>query len=538
MSLTILGMGRRRMRRASAATAMALLVAGAVGGCRRTGRDALEPLPEVPLLGLEAAASREIAARIAKCEKSRLDRAVPDAEVAAACGAAGRILHAYQRLDAAAVAYGDAALVAPRDPRWPYLLGLVYADRGRTKEAVSSLERAAALAAETPEAPLVDLALARAHAREGRFAASRAAAERALGKRPDLAAAWVAAAEAAAALGDHFGAVRGYQAALRLQPFATKLHGPLAVELQRAGRGGEAREHERRRGEGTILIDDPWLSAVAAERRDAAALNDLASRAFELGDFAVAADAFAEVASRRPADPLAHVNLGSALHRLGREAEAEREYREALRLDPRSLLAHFNLGVVLAATGREEEAVAEYRAALAVDATARDARLNLANGLRRLGRFAEALAEYERVAAEEPGRVGAWVGQAVCLARLDRAAEALARVRRGLVAAPGDRGLLRAAARLTACGPLRDAKRDGEVLALAQQLASMGATADALETVAMAAAASGDFTTARVRQETAIRALPPNATPRQRERLARQLDRYRRSERCADPGLD
>ncbi len=529
------GVAHHHVTRVASAAAVALLLAGALAACRRGGRDATEPLPQVPLSGLEETAAREIAARIAKCEKARLDRAVPDTEVAAACGGAGKILHAYERLDAAAVAYRDAELVAPGDPRWPYLLAAVESGRGRTKEAMSSLERAAKLA---PESAVVDLALAQAHAREGRFAASRTAAERALGKRADLAAAWVASAEAAAALGDHLGAVRGYEAALRLQPFATKLHGPLAVELQRAGRGEEAREHERQRGSGTILIDDPWLAEVAAERRDAGALNDSASRAFELGDFAAAARGFAAVVSRRPDDALAHVNLGSALHRLGREAEAEREYREALRLDPRSLLAHFNLGVVLAATRRDEEAVTEYRAALAVDAGAHDARLNLANGLRRLGRFADALAEYERVGQEEPGRAGAWVGQAVCLARLDRAADAMARVRSGLVATPGDRGLLRAAARLTACGTARDAAKDRQVLALSQQLAAMGAGADAIETVAMAAAASGDFAAAVARQQAAIAALSPTAAARQRDRLARQLERYRRGERCVDPGLD
>ena len=526
---------RRRLALAGWATAMAVLLATAPAGCRRGGRDALEPLPEAPLTGLEPAASRDVAVRIERCEKARLDRAVPDAEVATACGAAGKVLHAYERLDAAAVAYRDAALVAPGDPRWPYLLAVVESGRGRTKEAISSLERAAKLA---PEAAVVDLALAQALAREGRFAESRAAAERALGKRADLAAAWVAAAEAAAASGDHFAAAHAYESALRLQPFATKLHGPLAVELQRTGRGEEAREHERRRGEGTILIDDPWLTEVAAERRDAAALDDLGSRAFELGDFATAAKAFADVVSRRPADALARVNLGSALHRLGREAEAEREYREALRLDPRSLLAHFNLGVVLAATGREEAAVGEYRAALAADANARDARLNLANALRRLGRFAEALAEYERVATEEPGRAGAWVGQAVCLVRLDRAADARARVRSGLVASPADRGLLRVVARLQACGPGGDAGRDRQVLALAQQLAATAPSVDALETVAMAAAASGDFAAAATRQQAAIASLPADAPPRQRERLTRQLERYRRGERCADPGLD
>src|SRR5688572_17035722 len=69
-------------------------------------------------------------------------RAAPrDAERA---GRLGMLLHAHDRLDAAAVCYERARLLAPSDYRWLYLSGVVEASQSRHKEAAELFRKALA----------------------------------------------------------------------------------------------------------------------------------------------------------------------------------------------------------------------------------------------------------------------------------------------------------------------------------------------------------------------------------------------------------
>lgn len=116
-------------------------------------------------------------------------------------------------------------------------------------------------------------------------------------------------------------------------------YGPRGVEQPGLAREAEdtaaelgegARQRRRRRGVvGALGLALLVAGSATAQGRDA-------TRRYEAGDLAAAAEGFAALASRDPGAAAHWYNLGAARYRLGEDAAAAAAWRTALRLEPRA----------------------------------------------------------------------------------------------------------------------------------------------------------------------------------------------------------
>ena len=90
-------------------------------------------------------------------------------------------------------------------------------------------------------------------------------------------------------------------------------------------------------------------------------LFDQGQRAFLIGRFVTAANAFAGAVRAAPAMPEAHYNLALAQENVGQYNLAMRHYQEALRLDPYFKEAYFNLAILYERFGRLPEAIIAWK---------------------------------------------------------------------------------------------------------------------------------------------------------------------------------
>ena len=112
-------------RSASAFVFIALLVSG----CGEPKRD-LVPVPVSDSADLEPSVRTALAR--ARAEFDRVANNKPtNAELADAYGELAMTYHAQSIVPPAEAAYSNARVLAPRDKRWPYLLGHLYNDSSR-----------------------------------------------------------------------------------------------------------------------------------------------------------------------------------------------------------------------------------------------------------------------------------------------------------------------------------------------------------------------------------------------------------------------
>jgi tetratricopeptide (TPR) repeat protein len=88
--------------------------------------------------------------------------------------------------------------------------------------------------------------------------------------------------------------------------------------------------------------------------------------AYEAGDFATAAERFAEVANADPEHVKALINWGAALASSGQPLEAISKYQQALARDPNNAAAYYNWGVALERLRKHAEAIEKYERAVAL----------------------------------------------------------------------------------------------------------------------------------------------------------------------------
>ncbi len=214
---------------------LALLVA------TTTAPQELLPIPDPSLLGMEAAVQEQLSEGLAEL-RSLIAGGESDAELAEAYGGMGQIYLAYDLVAPAEPCLRNAHRLAPRDFRWPYLLGALFQTARRLDQAVPSYGNALALEpndiAALIRAGNVHLARdepepARAYFERALTASPRRGADETPGPR---AAALAGLGKAAAALGEHQAAVGHFEAALAEQPEASSLHYPLAIAYRELGR--------------------------------------------------------------------------------------------------------------------------------------------------------------------------------------------------------------------------------------------------------------------------------------------------------------
>lgn len=220
------------------------------------------------------------------------------------------------------------------------------------------------------------------------------------------------------------------------------------AHLNRAVAAANARWHDK-----AIAAADDGLKRFPGEARL------LATRALALknaGRIEESLDAFAVAVAADPGRALTRHNQGVALRAAFRFDEACEAYAAAERLGMKGAQFHSNWAAATLEAGHVDEAADLYRKALSEDPKHEESR----KGLTRLAieyRGGEAaFAHYEEVAREKPNEPGAWLDWAMALIVNRRTVEAEAVAERALAAHPGNRQLR--AVRSYARGLLGDAE--------------------------------------------------------------------------------
>ena len=380
-------------------------------------------LPQLPIETFPAAAREAI-------EKDyRRSTARPDD--AAAIGALGRTLQAWDLWEPAHQAYARAHALAPRVFEWPYLDAVVLQRLAKYQEVTARLREALAI---DPAylAARVRLAEALLEAGEPQESARRFAE---LSKEPAAEpAAKTGLGRIAAAEGRHEEAITQFERAVALFPELGAAHYGLARSYRALGRAADAEralQQYKRYGAAWPRIEDPILDTISALRNDARADLHRGIALVATGDLDGAISAH-EAALRLDSSLVqAHANLVSLYGRKQNWPKAEAHYRSAvaaglshadlyydyglvqamqqkwteasdayrraIAINPLHVNARINLGQILERTRDFEAAAVEYREAVAAQPTMRLSRFNLGRMLLALGRADEAIVEFERV---------------------------------------------------------------------------------------------------------------------------------------------
>ncbi len=389
-----------------------LLIAGSIA--LEQSAQPLRPLP----LATYPPAMREVLSRA-----DREARAHP--ADAAAVGALGRVLHAWEQWEPAHDVYTHAAALAPRTFEWQYLDACVLQRLARHDEAVTRLRSAVAIAADYLPARV---RLAESLLEAGQINESRTLFKALLGEPAAEPAARFGLGRLAALEGNHVEAVASFDRALALFPEWGAANYALALSLRALGRREEAgRAIERQAQYGTRWppMEDGVLARVAGERDDGTSRLRRAQAMADAGDLAGAAAENEAALTRDPSLSVAHERLVTLYGRLGQWDKADVHHREAVRAGYNLADVHYDYGVLLTQQGKWDLAAEAYRRACRINPGHAQAHNNLGQLLERTRQFDAALDEYRLAIESQPTFRLARFNAGRALVALGRPAEAV-----------------------------------------------------------------------------------------------------------------
>jgi tetratricopeptide (TPR) repeat protein len=499
------------------------LIALFVSGCGEPKRE-LVPVPTSDAADLEPSVRTALAR--ARAEFDRVANNKPTtAELADAYGELAMTYHAQSIVPPAEAAYSNARALAPRDKRWPYLLGHLYNDSSRVADAIVALE--AALALDSRDAPTL-YSLGEVYLQHGDFDKAQTMylqLESDADMRP---AALTGLGKVALAKHEYKEAVRYLEEALKLSPGSTRLRQPLAMAYRGLGDRVNAEQNLRQyAASGTEPgVVDPLADALGAKVAASRSLLRRGQRFGNAGRFDLAEPAFRAAVQADPSNAEAIANLGISLANLGRIDEAQQRLIESLALDDTSVFAHLSLGVILDRQGLDQRAITQYSAALSRDPTNLQALVYLADVKMRLGSVEDAIKLYRKAADQMPDSSRMQLSLAMANIRAGHYGDARKVLEAVLKAQPANPEIINALARLLATAP-EGALRDGtRALALAKPLFESTKNPDIGQTYAMALAETGDFDHAALLQRETIIVFEHTGRAAEKPFLQRNLARY------------
>ncbi len=490
---------RRRLVAALLLGLCTLAVAAPLSEVPEPWADRIVPIPEQRLAELEAAS----AARIRET-RSRLNTmlAAADtkvAELAAVYGRLGALYAAYRLYAGAELAFGNARALDPQDFRWTYYAAHLALEQGEAQQALGYLAEATQI---DPGYPT--LALRRGEALLGlnRLGEARTAYAQAAGVADLRAAGLYGLAQIDLLERDWAGAAAKYREVLSLQPGADAAQYPLGQALVRLGQRDQARGHLARRGVSKPDYPDALVDELRSLQAGASFHFEEALGAVKRLDYAAAATAFAEGLSADPANARARTSYARALWLSGRQEEAEAELRRAVADGPEEILPRFLLAVVHDAAEDAASAYAGYRQVLAIDPEHEGALSYSANLSLRQGDYASAAAGFERAIAagvtQMPVFVHYWGGLLHAGTDDSVLRDKLLTFDQRFPEPPVFRYLL---ARLLATSTDPGVADDARALEIATKLHASQPSPPNTELLALALAASGEFTQAQGLQQ-------------------------------------
>jgi tetratricopeptide (TPR) repeat protein len=512
-------------RLASVRSGCIALIAALAVGCQDPRRE-LVPVPIPDASDLEPSVRTALAR--ARAQFDQVAQGKPKAVVLG--NAYGELAMTYQAqslVPPAEAAYANARTLAPRDKRWPYLLGHLYNDASRVPEAIAAFE--AALALDGQDGPTL-LSLGEAYLQYGDFDKAQTMYSTLESNRDARAAALAGLGKVALARHHYEDAVHYLEEALGSSPGSARLRQPLAMAYQGLGEHAKAEENLRQFVVGGMEpgIVDPVADALDAKVAASHALVRRGQRFGKVGRFDLAEPAFRAAVEADPSNADAVANLGISLANLGRIKEAQRRLSESLSLDDANALAHFSLGVVLDRQGLDQPAMEQYEAALERDPTNVQASVYLADAKMRVGLAEDAAALYQRALEQAPESLRMQLSLSMADVKAGHYAAARAGLELALKAHPGTPEVINTLARILATAPTA-AVRDGpRALRLARTLFETRRHPDVGETYAMALAETGDFKQAAVLQRETIIVSEHTVGESEKSFLQKNLARYER----------
>ena len=338
-------------------------------------------------------------------------------DLAEAYGDLARLLVAAQLGHAAQTAFRHAEVLAPSDPRWPYLLGHAFRSAGELRRAISAFERALEI---DPSDVTILVWLAETHLDDGRASEAGELFLKAAAALPSSAAPRFGAGRAAFARQSYTEAVDYFEAALALEPGASAIRYPLAITYRTLGDSETARAHLQQRGDVWPVLDDPLMERQPELLETVTAFELRGLDALAASNWEAAAAAFRGGLDLKPDDPALRHRLGTALYAAGNVVGAVEEFEEVLRRSPDFTGAHVTLGTILSVQGQYDQAIERFAVALESDPNSVAGRFGLAEVLRVSGQSEDSLPHYERVIQLDPTLAEAWIGRVAALITLQR----------------------------------------------------------------------------------------------------------------------
>jgi tetratricopeptide (TPR) repeat protein len=348
---------------------------------------------------------------------------VNNPRVADAWGRLGMVLLANGFFTEADPALARAEQLDPRDPRWPYLRGMVLR-RGNPDEAIPHLRRAADLARE--HTGPVQLRLAETLLEQGRSGEADALFRRLVEDHPDNPRVHLGLARLAFERGDFPESLRHLQRCAG-NPYARKAAAALRAEVyQRQGDPRAARE-ARRAVDLSADPDwpDPVLDEALALQAGRKALLDRATQLLGQRRTAEGLALFRQAVRDYPKSEKAWLSLGWALLEVGDVTRAVEALQRALDLKADLAEGHFYLGIARARQGELHGAADAFRKAAVARPGYAVASYNLGQCLKGVGDRRGALDAFRSAVRHRPNYPEAHAGLAGLLIQEGRPAEAL-----------------------------------------------------------------------------------------------------------------
>lgn len=389
-------------------------------------------IPAVVVPGMDPAVARLLEETRAVVERDRTS--------GEAWGRFGSALMQYELLGEAGMVFAEAARLAPREPRWPYLHGLMLLNH-QPALALELLRRSVELAPVEPDMPR--LRLAQFLAERGEWARSETEFRNLLRRQPAHPLAALGLARLEHRRGNLAEAVR-LLGACREDPHARRSAHELLAALERA-RGDEAAARVLARAGAGLPPDHPWPDpfwAEAARFRVGLKLRLADANALlDVGEPAAAIPALAGITRDYPGDPDGWYLLGWALLQAPDPTDpggAERALREHLRRAPDSPKGHAQLAVALLAQRRYAEALPTLDTARRLKPTWREVHSNLGFARVQLGQWAEAEQHYRDALECDPNHLPSHTALAELLLRRGATEEARRILQAAALLAPDD----------------------------------------------------------------------------------------------------
>lgn len=510
--------------------AVLLLISGGASGQAAQGTAELELVPHPDLAQLKPEVRERLQPAVDYFRKQRAT--LEGRQLGLAYGRMGINYLAHEQQEAAAACLRNAAVLDPKNPRWPYLLGVDYEQTGFLDKAVDSYRESLVL--DRRYLPGY-IRLGRVLLELDRLTEAEASFQVVLNVVPDDAAALAGAGRVAFEQGEYDKAVEFFQQALAKDPEASALHYRLGQTYRELGQTDKARAELEQAGERIPTVEDPLLAYVEAHVRGAEHYLEAAAKAEAAGQPTAAMKFYDIATSIDPTNTDALVKLGELQGAAGDVNEAFGTFGRVLSEDPNNSRANYFVGTILEQWGKEMEARKYYEKALEAEPQLVEPRMLLANAQMRAGEYALAGDNYAQIAHQLPGSVEVMYLLGVAWLAADQCQWADPVLRRAAHMAPEDRQIATALARAYATCPEATDDQKKQALTVARAMYDAHPDMDTCETLAMASAANGEFKEAVEAQAQAIFEALKGESKDRLQWLQKNMERYQAEKPAAAP---